>query len=372
MDLLQARQLAPSIPAFLPDSYSKIGSQETIHKLPDWSQNNRKTWQELERPRVMQQRKQRPKQRIRQGFMHRRYKNQRANPSRVMSLDKALKKLSESERNTQRPRSERQTRLKSSQSQPSSSGDKPQVVFFPTGDNEPENGGCKDATSGGGGFNTFGFMAFLLAGFNAVSVVSNNNNNRNNNNNNRNNQNNNNNFQTQESSVMGEQMVGGRRKRDSGLMDLINHPSRPEHFNRNVTTNNKHVTLNDDQKAILNLGNVFMRAWLRNKATDSKYCHLKNICEANKLQEEAVCTVDEEKSVTKIFAEVATVGLIRELGVKAEYFDEYEEAGDVGRAGVDCFSVYKDCSSVDWGLMLALEQSTFLPSSLYDMLNKWM
>merc|ERR1719233_2281897 len=320
----------------------------------------------------MQQRKQRPRLRMRPGYVRRRYNNQRGKPSKMMSLDKALKKLNESERKTQRPRSERQTRLRSSQSQPSASVDKPQVVFFPTGDNEPENGGCKDATSGGGGFNTFGFMAFLLAGFNAVSVVSNNNNNRNNNNNNRNNQNNNNNFQTQESSVMGEQMVGGRRKRDSGLLDIINHPSHSENFNGNMTTNNKSVTLNEDQRAILDLGNVFMRAWLRNKATDSKDCHLKNICEANKLEEETVCTVNEEKSVAKIFSEVATIGLIRELGVKAEYFDEYEEAGDVGRAGVDCFSVYKDCSSIEWGLMIALEQSTFLPSSLYDMLNKWM
>ena len=322
----------------------------------------------------MQQRKQRPAQRRgNQAYLRRRYRKRRPQQSgNIMSLDKAFKKINTSEKSIQRPRSERQTRLKGSHSKASSSEDKPQVVFFPTGDTESaDNGGCKDATSGGGGFNTFGFMAFLLAGFNAVSVVSNNNNNRNNNNNNRNNQNNNNNFQTQESSVMGEQMVSRRRKRDSGLRDLIHHQHRSGNSTEENEAQKTFVSLNEDQRAILNIGNMFMRAWLRNKGTDSKYCHLKNICEANKLDDNVFCTVEEENSVEKIFAQVATVGLIRELGVEAEYFEEYEEAGDVGRAGIDCESVYKDCSSVDWGLMSALEQSAFLPSSLYDLVNKW-
>ena len=152
-------------------------------------------------------------------------------------------------------------------------------------------------------------MAFLLAGFNAVSVVSNNNNNRNNNNNNRNNQNNNNNFQTQESSVMGEQMVSRRRRRDSGLMDLLHPRSEVYRGNQNITkeirAQNTTVSLNEEQRSILNLANVFMRAWLRNKATDSKDCHLKNICESNRLNGDVFCTKEVEKSVEKIFAEVA-------------------------------------------------------------------
>ncbi len=47
----------------------------------------------------------------------------------------------------------------------------------------------------GGGFNTFGFLAMLIAGFNVMNIVSNNINNRNNNNNNNKNENNDNNNQ---------------------------------------------------------------------------------------------------------------------------------------------------------------------------------
>lgn len=47
----------------------------------------------------------------------------------------------------------------------------------------------------GGGFNTFGFLAMMLAGFNVLNIVSNNINNRNNNNNNNKNENNDNNNQ---------------------------------------------------------------------------------------------------------------------------------------------------------------------------------
>ena len=39
----------------------------------------------------------------------------------------------------------------------------------------------------GGGFNTFGFLAMMLAAFNAVGLIASNNNNRRNNNNNNNN-----------------------------------------------------------------------------------------------------------------------------------------------------------------------------------------
>ena len=74
---------------------------------------------------------------------------------------------------------ERRRRLKMRMSASSSSqSDKADVVFFPTDGHGGDGGGCQDATAGGGGFNTFSFLAFLLAGFNAISVVSNNNNNR--------------------------------------------------------------------------------------------------------------------------------------------------------------------------------------------------
>ena len=80
----------------------------------------------------------------------------------------------------ERRRKEQRRRMMASASSSSQSQDKADVVFFPTDNGGGDNGGCKDATTGGGGFNTFGFLAFLLAGFNAISVVSNNNNNRNN------------------------------------------------------------------------------------------------------------------------------------------------------------------------------------------------
>ena len=124
------------------------------------------------------------------------------------------------------------------------------VVFFPTEDGGGDTGGCQDATTGGGGFNTFGFLSFLLAGFNAVSVVSNNNNNRNNNNNNQNNDNNNNNFQTLESSVMGMQMVQ-RRKRD---------------FDPDYEKYSNNITQNENTK-LYRMADNFMRAWMRNKFT---------------------------------------------------------------------------------------------------------
>ena len=84
---------------------------------------------------------------------------------------------------------------------------KPSVIFFPTNENE----GCAEANTvgrlsytvrqestetviylkfvnAGSGFNTFGFLAMMLAAFNAMSLVaSNSNSNRNNNNNNNNN-----------------------------------------------------------------------------------------------------------------------------------------------------------------------------------------
>ena len=58
----------------------------------------------------------------------------------------------------------------------------------------------------GGGFNTFGFIAMVLAGFNVMNIVSNNINNRNNNNNNNKNENNDNNNQINEANNKGSIM----------------------------------------------------------------------------------------------------------------------------------------------------------------------
>ena len=190
--------------------------------------------------------------------------------------------------------------------------EEPQVVFFPTGETDTGTGGCQDATTGGGGFNTFAFMSFLMTGFNAVSVVSNNNNNRNNNNNNRNNQNNNNNFQTQESSVMGMQMVSRRRRSDEGRNSSL--------------TGREEEGGTRDQARMLRLLEEFLKAWLRLTALHTgKQCQLRVACLAN--VPENGDWVD--GGVEEVFAEVATEGLVRGLEVEEGEEEEWLEAGQV-------------------------------------------
>ena len=95
-----------------------------------------------------------------------------------MSADEALHRLKLAERRR------RLTMRRAGSFSKQSGSEKADVVFFPTDGSDGGGGGCQDDTAGGGGgFNTFSFLAFLLAGFNAISVVSNNNNNNNNNNN---------------------------------------------------------------------------------------------------------------------------------------------------------------------------------------------
>ena len=105
-------------------------------------------------------------QRILRGPAPARYEG----PGDKLSAREALRRLRLADRR-------RRVRMRMSGSS-SGHSDKPDVVFFPTDGSEGDGGGCQDATAGGGGFNTFSFLAFLLAGFNAISVVSNNNNNR--------------------------------------------------------------------------------------------------------------------------------------------------------------------------------------------------
>ena len=174
----------------------------------------------------------------------------------------------------------------------------------------------KDAATGGGGFNTFGFLAFLLAGFNAISVVSNNNNNRNNNNNNQNNDNNNNNFQTLESSVTGMQMVGRRRRGAAGHTNM---------------TSTDDVIMDEDTGALYTVMDRFMRAWVKNRLTSERGCHLLHICEAN-----APPPASAQSPEVVTFAEVATMGLAREVvrqeasTVEAAETEGFLAAGEFG------------------------------------------
>jgi len=283
--------------------------------------------------------------------------------SNVMSIEKATQLLSADEDKSSR-------RGSSSNVRGSYSGEKTEpVVFFPTGDNSADNGGCQDATSGGGGFNTFGFLSFLMAAFNAVSVVSNNINDRNNNNNNNNNDNNNNNFQDLQSSVMGEQMVKRRRRSSKSLMGEF---LQTKMGNDNEAKSNGRACLGGTVKdrrgnTILQIGEAFMRSWLRNKVSDNFNCHLRSICEANFSAAHLKEAEDDDlkENPGQIFAEVATIGLIRELGATDEN-EEMAEAGDIGREGNECGKVYKKCPNVEWGLMVAAEKTVFFPSSLIN------
>ena len=54
---------------------------------------------------------------------------------------------------------------------------RPSAIFFPTNEDE----GCGEVTAMGSGFNTFGFLAMMIAAFNAVNLVASNINDRNNN-----------------------------------------------------------------------------------------------------------------------------------------------------------------------------------------------
>ena len=220
-----------------------------------------------------------------------------------LSAQEALTRLRNQE--SRRKAMRRRLRGSSSSQLSGSAQESADVVFFPTEDGGGDTGGCQDATTGGGGFNTFGFLAFLLAGFNAVSVVSNNNNNRNNNNNNQNNDNNNNNFQTLESSVMGMQMVQ-RKKRDAD----------PENQQSNAT-----MEMQNDKEKLYRIADNFMRAWMRNKFTNDTGCQFRNVCEANR--------GERNTPVTKMFAEVATIGLSRELDVDVRH--DCLKAGLIGK-----------------------------------------
>ena len=248
----------------------------------------------------------------------------------TLSPGDALKRL----KNQDQRRRDQRRRMMAAAASSRYSEDKADVVFFPTDSGGGDAGGCQDATTGGGGFNTFGFLAFLLAGFNAVSVVSNNNNNRNNNNNNNNNDNNNNNFQTLESSVNGMQMVQ-RKKRD----------------------------VDDDwdsNSVFLEVAEKFMRAWVRNKLTQEKQCQLRNICQANHVQRNSTLSLT--------FAEVATEGLIRELGLEKNQQQEFIRAGETGRRGENCEQHY-NCNQVESNSMLMAEKALFLPSSIFEYLT---
>ena len=149
-------------------------------------------------------------------------------------------------------------------------------------------------------------------------MVSNNNNNRNNNNNNQNNDNNNNNFQTLESSVTGMQMVGRRRRGAAG------HTNMTSADDVIMDENTDNIT-----GALYTVMDRFMRAWVKNRLTSERGCHLLHICEAN-----APPPASAQSPEVVTFAEVATMGLAREVArqstVEAVEAERYLAAGELG------------------------------------------
>ena len=117
---------------------------------------------------------------------------------------------------------------------------------------------------------------------------------------------------------MGMQNVGGRRRRESSR--------------GNVSISEEEQEEEEDilRRRILLLGDNFMRAWLRNKLTDNRGCHLRNICQANTASflEGASSYILQMAST---FSEVATTGLVREISPADPALDlEYTAAGGLG------------------------------------------
>ena len=132
----------------------------------------------------------------------------------------------------------------------------PAVVFFPTN----QDSECMDGASGGG-FNTFGFIAMMLAAYNLIGLVSNNGNMRNNNNINRNNDNNNNNQNINEANTDTMNMNTG----SVTLAPLP--PGRMLNFDQLNLDNSKHKREVDDKDEVeedfANLMLPMIIAWIR-------------------------------------------------------------------------------------------------------------
>jgi len=214
----------------------------------------------------------------------------------------------------------------------------PSVVFFPTGGNSQSGAKCQDEESGGGGFNTFGFLSFLITAYNMASLISNNNNN------NRNNDNNNNNFQTLESSVKGEQTVRRKKKRRS--------------------------THQPEQEKVFYIDNMieqFARTWIRNKFTSEESCWVQNICKVNFPSTRVNWTTKD-----KIFSRIATKGLVRELPRffidKEELFIETIESGENGML---CEVLSQKCPKEDEVIMNLVEETLFLPAKLFKVIKNY-
>ena len=94
--------------------------------------------------------------------------------SRVLSASDALQKIQRKKRpririrNNKRP-SSRISAQASHSHESKKSEEKPQVVFFPTSqDQNSDSAKCQDAEAQGNGFNAFAFLGFLVSVFNAV------------------------------------------------------------------------------------------------------------------------------------------------------------------------------------------------------------
>ena len=126
---------------------------------------------------------------------------------------------------------------------------------------------------------------------------------------------------------MGMQNVGGRRKRESSQANVTDYQEEEEEEEEEEDVLFRRILL---------IGDNFLRAWLRNKLTDSKTCQLRNICEANT----APFLEGESSNIVQMastFSEVATNGLIREISLATLELElEYYEAGGLGEVTATC------------------------------------
>lgn len=195
---------------------------------------------------------------------------------------------------------------------------KPSAIFFPTN----EEDGCGESTAVGSGFNTFGFLAMMIAAFNAVNLVASNNNNRRNNNNNNNNDMNDNNNQINEGNTMGDIMEPNNMVNIPPLpgRQLIAKRQAPEY-------SNKHQAFAQVIKSMV---------WLQ---ISKKNCYRRALCELN----QELKRIDFEA-----LALVASVALIQNMNSVDS--GDLMKAGRTGRLSrYACGNIFiAECSNQEW------------------------
>jgi len=255
----------------------------------------------------------------------------------------------------------------------------PAVVFFPTN----QDSECMDGSTGGG-FNTFGFIATMLAAYNLIGLISNNGNQNNDNNDNNNNDNNNNN-----------QNVNEANTDTAGMnMGMVILPPLPPGRMLNITATNTEdksmMELNRTRREIkvlkteqdrwswkqdFNIDNAMntielIKAWMRIVKSHSSVsdrhvrseCSLRSVCEANH-------AASLRGDAARNSAEVGTYIMMSYLPLQFPVLQEMAMAARVGRLLANgssshqlevglCGAVYRDCDLDTWTLVTLHDSGT--------------